>query len=64
MSATIEHIKGKFILNARFTAEEGYAEVIKNALKEIQNSALSDAEPGCLTYRVCRSGNDFMVFEE
>ncbi|CAE6451680.1 unnamed protein product [Rhizoctonia solani] len=23
-----------------------------------------DKEPGCLTYRVCRSGNEFFIFEQ
>ncbi|KAG9088271.1 hypothetical protein FS749_002278 [Ceratobasidium sp. UAMH 11750] len=64
MSETFEQFTDKVIINAQFVAQDGQAEIFENALKEVQKYALSDKEPGCLTYRVCRSGNQFLVFEE
>ncbi|CAE6489745.1 unnamed protein product [Rhizoctonia solani] len=46
------------------TAQEGQAEKVESSLKAIQAYSTSDKEPGCLTYRVCRSGNEFFIFEE
>ncbi|KAG8699657.1 hypothetical protein FRC09_006474 [Ceratobasidium sp. 395] len=64
MSEVPDQFDGKVITNAHFVTQDGQAEAFENALKEIQKYALSDKEPGCLTYRVCRSGNLFLVFEE
>lgn len=64
MSSSFEHFTGKIITHALFTAEEGHADELAKALKGIQEYALSDKEPGCLTYRVNRSGDQFFVFEE
>ena len=46
------------------TAKEGRADEFQAALAAVRDSANSDAEPGTLTFRVSRSGNDFMVFEQ
>ncbi|CAE6428474.1 unnamed protein product [Rhizoctonia solani] len=46
------------------TAQEGQADRAASLLKSIQAYSTSDKEPGCLTYRVCRSGNEFFIFEE
>ncbi|CAE6514172.1 unnamed protein product [Rhizoctonia solani] len=46
------------------TAQEGQAEKTESLLKAIQTYSTSDKEPGCLTYRVCRSGNEFFIFEQ
>lgn len=64
MASTYENIKGKIILHAQVTAQEGQADKVASLLKAIQEYSTSDKEPGCLTYRVCRSENDFFVFEE
>ncbi|KAF8602307.1 hypothetical protein BDV93DRAFT_524091 [Ceratobasidium sp. AG-I] len=64
MSSTFEHFTGKVIISATFVAQDGQANAFADALKKVQEYALSDKEPGCLTYRVSRSGNDFLVFEE
>jgi len=64
MSENFEHFTSKVITNAQFIAQDGQAERLENALKEAQKYALSDKEPGCLTYRICRSGNQFLIFEE
>ncbi|KEP54677.1 antibiotic biosynthesis monooxygenase [Rhizoctonia solani 123E] len=44
--------------------QEGQAEKTESLLKAIQTYSTSDKEPGCLTYRVCRSGNEFFIFEQ
>ncbi|KAG8699656.1 hypothetical protein FRC09_006473 [Ceratobasidium sp. 395] len=85
MADPFSHFKGKIILHAMITAQEGQADRAQSLLKDIQEHALSDKEPGalrcqyangflsnklyqhetgCLTYRIARSGNDFIVFEE
>ncbi|KAB5594499.1 Antibiotic biosynthesis monooxygenase [Ceratobasidium theobromae] len=65
MSNSHEHFTGKIIVNASFAAaKEENVDILMKGLKEIQKHALSDKEPGCLTYRTCRSGNNFLVFEE
>ncbi len=42
----------------------GTANRIAEALAEIHKFANSDAEPGCLSYRLGRSGDDFLVFHK
>ncbi|KDN49121.1 hypothetical protein RSAG8_02474, partial [Rhizoctonia solani AG-8 WAC10335] len=64
MADSFEHFTGKVITHALFTAEDGHADEIAKALKSVQEYALSDKEPGCLTYRVNRSGGQFFMFEE
>ncbi|KAH7338947.1 hypothetical protein B0J17DRAFT_397422 [Rhizoctonia solani] len=64
MASTYENIKGKIILHAQESSQEGQADKAASLLKAIQEYSTSDKEPGCLTYRVCRSGNDFFIFEE
>ncbi|KDN49120.1 hypothetical protein RSAG8_02473, partial [Rhizoctonia solani AG-8 WAC10335] len=63
MASTFENIKGKIILHGQET-QEGQADRAASLLKSIQAYSTSDKEPGCLTYRVCRSGNEFFIFEE
>ncbi|KAJ1302769.1 hypothetical protein OPQ81_003078 [Rhizoctonia solani] len=46
------------------TTQEGQGDKAASLLKAIQEYSTSDKEPGCLTYRVCRSGNEFFIFEE
>ncbi|KAB5594500.1 Calcium-binding protein [Ceratobasidium theobromae] len=48
----------------KVTVQDGQADRAEALLKVIQKHSTSDDEPGCLTYRVCRSGNDFFIFEE
>ncbi|CEL56148.1 hypothetical protein RSOLAG1IB_07601 [Rhizoctonia solani AG-1 IB] len=64
MAESFEHFTGKVITHALFTVEEGHADEVAKALKSVQEYAQSDKEPGCLTYRVNRSGNHFFMFEE
>ncbi|KAH7338948.1 hypothetical protein B0J17DRAFT_628313 [Rhizoctonia solani] len=74
MADSFEHFTGKVIVHAMLTAEDGQADELAKALKSVQEYAVSDKEPawdihvwyanGCLTYRVSRSGNQFLVFEE
>lgn len=64
MASTYDNIKGKIILHGQVTTQEGQADRAASLLKTIQEFSLSDKEPGCLTYRVCRSGNEFFIFEE
>ncbi|EUC56670.1 antibiotic biosynthesis monooxygenase [Rhizoctonia solani AG-3 Rhs1AP] len=64
MADSFEHFTGKIIVHALFTAEDSHADELTKAIKAIQEYALSDKEPGCLTYRVNRSGNKFFIFEE
>ncbi|KAF8684473.1 Antibiotic biosynthesis monooxygenase [Rhizoctonia solani] len=70
MSRTYDHIKGKIILHAQaspnpcVTSQEGQGDKVASLLKVIRDYSNSDKEPGCLTYRVTRSGNDFLIFEE
>jgi hypothetical protein len=46
------------------TAKEGKAEELLAALAGVRESAYSDAEPGTLEFRVCRAGNEIMIFEQ
>ncbi|KAG8702113.1 hypothetical protein FRC08_003691, partial [Ceratobasidium sp. 394] len=64
MSSSFDHFKGRIILHVMITVQEGQADKAQNLLKGIQEHALSDKEPGCFTYRIVRSGNEFIVFEE
>ena len=64
MADTYDHIKGKIILHAQLTAQEGQADKLASMLKAIQAVSVTDKEPGCLAYRVTRSGNEFFIFEE
>ncbi|KAF8602311.1 hypothetical protein BDV93DRAFT_607533 [Ceratobasidium sp. AG-I] len=64
MASSMDHIKGKIILRAQLVAQDRQAEKLQSLLVAIRDLAVSDKEPGCLTYRVSRSGNDFLVFEE
>ncbi|CAE6442667.1 unnamed protein product [Rhizoctonia solani] len=64
MASTADNFTGRIILTASLTAKEGQGDRTETHLKAIQEYALSDKEPGCFTYRVCRSDNEFFVFEE
>ncbi|KAG8699654.1 hypothetical protein FRC09_006471 [Ceratobasidium sp. 395] len=64
MSSTFDHFKGKVILHAQFTAQEGQASRVQAILKDIQEDVLAGKEPGCLTFRFARDGNEFLAFEE
>ncbi|CAE6387084.1 hypothetical protein BN14_06778 [Rhizoctonia solani AG-1 IB] len=46
------------------TSQEGQGDKLASLLKAIQEYSNSDKERGCLTYRVCRTENEFLVFEE
>ncbi|KAG9105178.1 hypothetical protein FRC07_009535, partial [Ceratobasidium sp. 392] len=64
MSATFDHFPGKVILHAQFTAQEGQADKVQDFIKAIQADISAGKEPGALTYRLARNGNDFLTFEE
>ncbi|CAE6476041.1 unnamed protein product [Rhizoctonia solani] len=64
MSSTADKFQGRIIFAATLTAKEGQGDRTEAHLKAIQKYALSDKEPGCFTYRVCRSDNEFFVFKE
>ncbi|KAF8753890.1 Antibiotic biosynthesis monooxygenase [Rhizoctonia solani] len=67
MSTSFEHIRGKLSFMARqgtVKAQEDQGDNIAAILKAIQDYSTSEREPGCLTYRICRSGDDFFTFEE
>ncbi|ELU39416.1 ABM domain-containing protein [Rhizoctonia solani AG-1 IA] len=64
MSTSFEHIRGKIILHGQVKAQEDQGDNIAAILKAIQDYSTSEREPGCLTYRICRSGDDFFTFEE
>ncbi|KAF8602312.1 hypothetical protein BDV93DRAFT_509314 [Ceratobasidium sp. AG-I] len=64
MSTTFDHIPGKIILHGQVVAQEGKADKVQTLLTNIRDYSTSDKEPGCLTYRVNRSGNEFFIFEE
>jgi len=42
----------------------GTGDRIAEACATIRRSANSDAEPGCLSYRVVRSADDFLLFHK
>ncbi|KAJ1302768.1 hypothetical protein OPQ81_003077 [Rhizoctonia solani] len=63
-TADLDRFKGRIILTASLTAKEGQGDRTEMLLKAIQEYALSDKEPGCFTYRVCRTDNEFFIFEE
>ncbi|QRW09210.1 hypothetical protein RhiLY_08209 [Ceratobasidium sp. AG-Ba] len=64
MSTDFKHLSGKIIIHAIVIAQEGQAEKLQSFLKKIQAESTSDKEPGCLVYRINRSGNEFFIFEE
>ncbi|QRW09211.1 hypothetical protein RhiLY_08210 [Ceratobasidium sp. AG-Ba] len=64
MDSSLENLKGKIILHGHITAKEGQAERLQGLAKDIHDYALAGNEPGCLAHKLCRNGNDFLVFEE
>ncbi|QRV94907.1 hypothetical protein RhiJN_22925 [Ceratobasidium sp. AG-Ba] len=64
MDTNLENLKGKIILHGHITAKEGQAERLQGLAKDIHDYALAGNEPGCLAHKLCRNGNDFLVFEE
>ncbi|KDN49119.1 hypothetical protein RSAG8_02472, partial [Rhizoctonia solani AG-8 WAC10335] len=59
MASTADKFTGRIIITAK-----GQGDRVEAQLKVIQEYALSDKDPGCFTFRVCRSDNEFFVFEE
>lgn len=45
-------------------ADEGKADEVAPYLIAVRDSAISDAEPGTLTYRLVRYKDTFALFEE
>ncbi|KAG8702110.1 hypothetical protein FRC08_003688 [Ceratobasidium sp. 394] len=64
MSSTFDHFKGKVILHAQFTTQDGQTDKVQGLLEVIQDDILAGNEPGCLTFRIFRDGNEFLMFEE
>ncbi|KZV96942.1 hypothetical protein EXIGLDRAFT_732016 [Exidia glandulosa HHB12029] len=64
MSATTEGFTGRIILVAELEAKPDKVSELEKVLLAIKASADSDAEPGCLTYRVSKFGTKFVIFEE
>ncbi|KZO96904.1 hypothetical protein CALVIDRAFT_536823 [Calocera viscosa TUFC12733] len=64
MASNASEIKGSSIhLIAQMTALPGKEETILKHLKNVQDNALSDNEPGCNRYDVLRYGDSFAVIE-
>jgi len=64
MSATPDPIKGHIILVAHITAAPGKGDEVQALVSKLRDSAVSDAEPGVLVYRVSRYNDEFVHFEE
>ncbi|QRV94908.1 hypothetical protein RhiJN_22926 [Ceratobasidium sp. AG-Ba] len=64
MATSFEDFKGKVILHAQATAQEGQVERFQVLGRAIQEYIAAGNEPGCLTFRISRSGNHFLFFEE
>lgn len=45
-------------------AKPGKADKLEAALLKVRESVESDAEPDGIAFRVCRSGDEFLLFEE
>lgn len=59
MAPSFDYLKGKIVLRAQLVAQDGQAEKLQSLLVAIRDYVVSDKEPGCLTYRVSRSENEF-----
>ncbi|TNY20456.1 hypothetical protein DMC30DRAFT_251519 [Rhodotorula diobovata] len=55
---------GKVIVFATVTAKPGKADELEKLLQPAIANANSSAEPGTLTYRCARHGEEFRLFEE
>ncbi|KDQ18386.1 hypothetical protein BOTBODRAFT_28796 [Botryobasidium botryosum FD-172 SS1] len=64
MSDSFDHFKGEIILQATMKAKEGKVDHILNGLRKIKQHSDSSEEPGCLSFRICRSGNSILIFEK
>ncbi|KAG8702112.1 hypothetical protein FRC08_003690 [Ceratobasidium sp. 394] len=64
MATSFDGFKGKIILHAQLTAQEGQADKAQALIKAVQADILAGKEPGCLTYRLSRHDNELFVFEE
>ncbi|KDQ09252.1 hypothetical protein BOTBODRAFT_58746 [Botryobasidium botryosum FD-172 SS1] len=64
MSKSPASFSGKFIVSAKLEAKPGRADELQIILSQVKDRARSDAEPGTISYRVSRSGDMFLIFEE
>ncbi|KZT38564.1 hypothetical protein SISSUDRAFT_1119570 [Sistotremastrum suecicum HHB10207 ss-3] len=64
MSTNPVNIAGRIISVAQAEVLPGKETEVVKHLEAIRAAALSEAEPGCYTYRVMRYGTRFLVFEE
>ncbi|KLO20587.1 hypothetical protein SCHPADRAFT_897856 [Schizopora paradoxa] len=64
MSQDPSVFSGEIILSATIKGKPGKGDEIAPLLSAIRAQSTSDDEPGCLTYRTCRFGDVFMVFEK
>jgi len=63
MSESPASFSGKFILVAKIEAKPGKADELQVALTHIRDHAKTQ-EPDTLEFRVTRSGDNFLIFEE
>jgi len=64
MSSSPSQFSGPIVVVVKMKTKPDTANRIAEALAEIHKFANSDAEPGCLSYRLGRSGDDFLVFHK
>ncbi|QRV80315.1 hypothetical protein RhiJN_08330 [Ceratobasidium sp. AG-Ba] len=64
MSTSFENFKGRITAHVQLTAQEGQADKLIALGKDIQDYISSGNEPGCLSFRIYRSGNEFVAVEE
>ncbi|CUA74513.1 hypothetical protein RSOLAG22IIIB_11273 [Rhizoctonia solani] len=61
---SLDGFNEKIIILAQFMAQDSQADNLASIFKQMRDHSVSAADPGCLTHRLSRNGNDFVVFEE
>ncbi|KAF8342187.1 uncharacterized protein EI90DRAFT_1311837 [Cantharellus anzutake] len=64
MSSNVQDITGPIIVVAHAIAKPGKEDIVADRIAKIRDHALSDKEPGTLTYRITRFGAKFAIFEQ
>jgi len=64
MSQDSSVFSGEIVLHAVLKGKPGKGDEIAALLSAIRAHSTSPNEPGCSTYRTCRFGDTYMVFEK
>ncbi|KLO20584.1 hypothetical protein SCHPADRAFT_934415 [Schizopora paradoxa] len=64
MSSSPSNFSGPVLIDVKMKTKPDTGDRLAEALAAIHKFANSDAEPGCLSYRIGRSGDDFLVFHK